>query len=62
MTGQDKMPFGAYGGKPMKDVPADYLLHLWTTGMRHNHTSPVRDFIIENIEDLKTKHPSKWWD
>ena len=28
----DPMPWGKWKGKPMQDVPADYLFWLWTNG------------------------------
>lgn len=56
------MPFGKYRGKPMQDVPADYLFWLWTNGKEHDKTCPVSDYIRRNIEVLKNEYPDGIWE
>ena len=44
------MPFGKYQGKRMEDVPASYLLWLYS----ENKTfSNLRDYIEDNLEVLQ---------
>ena len=49
LTDADPMPYGKYKGRPMEDVPADYLMWL----IDNNRASPeVKDYIKDNIDVL----------
>jgi len=50
MTDEDIMPWGAYAGKKMIDVPADYLLWLY-----HDRKCDqrVKEYIEENMDALE---------
>lgn len=61
MTDTDPMPFGKHKGKPMSDVPADYLHWLWTNGVRDQRTSPVHKYIKENMDALAQEVPDLIW-
>jgi hypothetical protein len=56
------MPFGKYKGRPMQDVPADYLFWLWTNGKEGDKVCPVAGYIRENLDALKRDHPDGIWD
>ena len=49
-TDNTPMPFGKYQGKPLIEVPAQYLLWLFDQGCNHE---AVRKYIIENLDALK---------
>lgn len=55
------MPFGKFRGKPMQDVPADYLHYLWTHGLKENAHSPVAAYIRDNLDALKKEHKDGIW-
>lgn len=58
----DPMPFGIHKGKPMQDVPANYLFHLWTKlGFENNHFSDVADYISRNLSALESEYPDGIW-
>ena len=57
----DLMPFGKYKGKPMQDIPANYLHYLWVNGMMHDKQSNVADYIKRNLHALKQEHPDGVW-
>jgi ribonuclease HI len=40
----DPMPFGRYKGRPLKDVPDDYLRWLFENGLRNDHR-PIGDYV-----------------
>jgi uncharacterized protein (DUF3820 family) len=62
LTDLDPMPFGKFKGKPMQDVPADYLHYLWTNGLKEKtHTSNVAHYIEQNIAALKKEYPDGIW-
>lgn len=50
MTDNDLMPFGKYRGKPMRSVPAKYLLWLFNKGCTHDG---VKRYILDNFKYLK---------
>lgn len=56
----DPMPFGKYKGKPMQDVPANYLHWLWTNG-KEQDDDPVADYIRRNLNALKKENPDAIW-
>jgi hypothetical protein len=56
----DPMPFGKYKGKPMQDVPANYLHWLWTSG-KESDDDPVSDYIRRNLNALKKEIPDAIW-
>lgn len=60
LTDLDPMPFGKHKGKPMHDVPADYLHWLWLNG-KHQDTDPVASYIRENLNALQQENPDNIW-
>jgi uncharacterized protein (DUF3820 family) len=44
------MPWGMHQGKPMEDVPADYLIWLFDNGKVRGD---VKHYIEENLDVLK---------
>lgn len=56
------MPFGKHEGTPMRDVPATYLHHLWTKGLKSDSTSSVRDYIQRNLGALQQENPDLIWE
>ena len=63
LTDEDPMPFGrAHKGKPMKDVPVDYLFWLWTQpGFADRPNNPVADYIRTNMKALQSEYPDGIW-
>lgn len=61
LTDTDSMPFGAHKGKPMQDVPVYYLHWLWHHGAKEEST-PVANYIRENMDALKKEKPDLIWD
>jgi len=57
----DLMPYGKFKGRPMSDVPADYLHYLWTNGIQGDKLSPVGDYIRRNLSALKQEHKDGVW-
>ena len=60
----DPMPWGKWKGKPMQDVPADYLFWLWTNGSAYKAekgTCTVADYIKRNMAALQQEHPDGIW-
>ncbi len=55
------MPFGKHKGTPLEDVPASYFHYLWTNGMEHDKTSPVAQYIRDNLSVLKSEYPDGIW-
>jgi uncharacterized protein (DUF3820 family) len=53
MNGDFVMPWGAYKGKKIKDVPGSYFLHLYTEGKA---TGLVKKYIDDNLEEIKKCH------
>mgnify|MGYP001581133660 CR=1 FL=1 len=54
------MPFGEHKGRPMQDIPVNYLHYLWQRGLKHEH-KPVANYIRENINALKKENPDLIW-
>lgn len=50
MEDSDLMPFGKYKGKEMEDVPAQYLLWLYSEGCDNEY---VIDYVEENLDVLR---------
>lgn len=53
----DKMMFGKYEGTPLIDVPADYLLWIYTNLSRLR--GDLRTYIEDNMEALKKEVADK---
>jgi hypothetical protein len=51
MNDNSIMPFGAYKGQEMKNVPANYLLYAYSQHWISNWPD-VRDYIKENLDVL----------
>ncbi len=58
----DPMPIGMHKETPMQDVPVYYLHYLWKTGMKHDFSSPVADYIRRNLNALKMENRDLIWD
>lgn len=52
------MPFGRYKGKPLKDVPASYLL-WWNDECTRDQWRDLQEYIKKNIDALKIKDLQK---
>ena len=61
----DLFPFGKHAGKTFKDVPASYLLWLWTEPSfqteRNSRQVMVADYIRANMAALAKECPSDDW-
>lgn len=55
------MPFGKHKGQPMERVPASYFHFLWTEGLK-NESTPVANYIRDNMNALKSEHPDGIWE
>ena len=60
LNDDSQMPFGKFGGTLMKDVPADYIWYLWSTGSKDKKTL-LSDYVRRNIERYKKLLPNKEW-
>ena len=49
-TDQTPMPFGKHKGKCLANVPADYLLYLYDSGL---DGGPLRRYIDDNLDALR---------
>lgn len=56
MTDNSIMPFGKHEGIKMANVPPDYLLWLWDNNKAYGE---VKDYIADNLEDLKAEIKKK---
>ena len=63
MTDTDLMPFGKFQGKPMQDVPVEYLHYLWQSGLKREPEGfrPVADYIRANLNALKLENKDLIW-
>ena len=61
LTDLDKMPFGKFFGKPMCEIPAEYLFYLWTHGKENDQFCPVADYIRKNLDALERDYPDGVW-
>lgn len=54
LTDTSLMPFGKHRGKPMIDVPADYLIYVYESyPLEIRGGAEVRDYISDNLEVLR---------
>lgn len=55
LTDDSLMPYGKHKGKPMQDVPADYLLWLYDNALRSESATAeaLRTYIDENRAALE---------
>lgn len=53
------IPFGKYKDRPLKDVPADYLLYLWDkdNGLWREKGDPLHEYIRNNMRALLMDAP-----
>ena len=51
------MPYGRHKGKPMGDVPAQYLIHIYHKHLKMN--PGLKTYIHDNLEKLHEQAP---WD
>lgn len=56
----DLMPFGEHKGKPMQDVPVNYLHYLWTRGLS-KEDKPVANYIRKSLPALKQENKDLIW-
>ena len=62
LNDESPMPFGKHKGKPMSEVPADYLFWYWTNGgEQKKDRDPVARYIDENLDALKQEYPDGEW-
>mgnify|MGYP000924753839 CR=1 FL=1 len=54
LTDESLMPYGPHQGKPMKDVPAKYLIWCWEKYGEWSFPE-VKVYIEENLEALQNK-------
>lgn len=54
MNDESLMPFGKYKGTSLGEVPASYLLWLYE-GADHTVTGPLKDYIKENLDVIKSQ-------
>lgn len=47
LTDKSLFPFGKHKGKPMTEVPNDYLLWLYTNGLKDGD---VKEYIDDNFD------------
>lgn len=62
LTDESLMPFGQYGPtrgdhRRMTDVPAQYLLYLWDSGIWQKKGRAVHEYIKENFSALELDAP-----
>jgi len=60
LTDIDPMPFGKHKGKPMQEVPADYLHYLWMNGL-NKEDKPVANYIKQSLHALQEENPDLIW-
>lgn len=60
LTDTDLMPFGEHKGKPMQDVPVNYLHFLWHRGLK-TEDKPVANYIRTNLQALRKENPDLIW-
>lgn len=51
-TDETPFPFGKYAGKPMQEVPADYLIWCYDN---NKLSKPLRKYVEENMDVLETE-------
>lgn len=62
LNDESPMPFGKHKGKPMSEVPADYLFWFWTNGgEQKKDRDPVARYIDENLDALRQEYPDGEW-
>lgn len=59
LTDESPMPWGKHKGKPMKDVPIDYLNWLWWQG--GYLSDPVFAYIQRNLPALRKENDDLIW-
>lgn len=60
LSDTDPMPFGKHKGKPMQDVPVNYLHYLWESGLS-KEDKPVANYIRRSLSSLKEENPDLIW-
>lgn len=67
LNDNDPMPWGMHKGRPMQDVPADYMFWVWTDGgnvgpaEKRVNECPVAEYINRNIAVFEKEHPDGIW-
>lgn len=56
LTDQSKMPFGKHKGKPLAEVPDQYLVWLYGTNIE---AGPLRTYIEESVPEIVNKIAKK---
>ena len=59
LTDTDPFPFGKHKGKPMSDVPVDYLHWYWHKTDRTNPA--VSEYIARNMDALSLENEDLIW-
>ena len=61
MTDEDLMPFGKYKDRKIKDVPDDYLLYLYQSGINPKYYE-LEEYIEENLDAIKANvNRNRWY-
>lgn len=60
LTDTDPFPFGMHKGKPMQDVPVEYLHWVWFNA-NGPHAEKVKEYIRENLNALKMEKRDLIW-
>lgn len=52
---------GIYAGRPMAQVPVEYLHHMWQSGFKENPSNNVAAYIRKSLSALKKENPDLIW-
>lgn len=61
MNDDSLMPFGKHKGKPMSDVPVEYLHWYFCANNGHIKDTEVGQYIINNLDALKMENKDLIW-
>lgn len=62
LTDDSQFPFGKHKGKPLSDIPVEYLHWFWHNGTCFNQdANDVKSYIQENMDALKEENDDLIW-
>jgi uncharacterized protein (DUF3820 family) len=61
LTDTDPMPFGIHKGKPMQDVPVQYLHWLYHNGLYGQNGMAIKHYVEQQINALKLENKDLIW-